>query len=65
MNVTVLLSIVRLYFASSPLYVLLVIALVLFVFGPLGSLLYRRIHPLSRSVLRGPVPLQTNEETRG
>lgn len=24
---------------------------------------YRRIHPLSHSVLQGPVPLQTNEET--
>lgn len=61
-NVTMLLSIVRLYFLSSPLFVLL-IAVVLFVFGPLGSLLYERIHPLS--VLQGPVPLQTNEETLG
>lgn len=50
-------------FLSSPLSVLLV-ALVRFVFGPLGSLLYERIHPLSRSVLQGPVPLQTNEETQ-
>lgn len=58
-----LLSIVRLYFVSSPLYSVL-IALVLFVFGPQGSLLYKRIQPLSRSVLPGPVPLQTNEETR-
>lgn len=57
------LSTVTLYFLSSPLSVLLV-ALVRFVFGPLGSLLYERIHPLSRSVLQGPVPLQTNEETQ-
>lgn len=45
------------HFLSCPPLVLL-IAPVLFVFGPLGSLLYERIRPLFCSV-----PLQTNEET--
>lgn len=63
-NVTVLQSIVGFYFLPSPFHFFL-IALVLFVFRPRGALVYERIQPLSCSVLQGPVPLQTNEETQG